>query len=404
MSPLRILIQGGGVSGRTAAKSLATHIPNALITVLDTRKEAKWRNDRGVGLWPKAIAHLKSLDVDCDTEFCALPPASYRNNKGIWLSRCSTPSKVKVHTIRENRLLQLLEDTKVIYKYNAHVDSVVESTSGVVATLTTGETVTGDICIVASPPPTPVTRNWSDSLSGIVVDVASQDPAIQRCCQEGPYEILIASGVRLAVVPLGPASFFWFTSLPQAIPLPHSHSAVKDAVQQVLAQIECAYLPLSTLIQATCPTTVLVRRTHFMASNREYVQSLDGPTGGHTDAAAAAAAASFSKSAGRVLRIGDAANYLSNNLAQGASVGVEDGFRLGHLLADQNQSLRSIAEKFHLQKKDRVERCRRMNLFTQLLSVYPKCANLMQHVPASISEQIFDASLVYSLGGQKYVS
>jgi len=413
MSNLRVLIQGGGIAGRTAAKSIITKLPNATITVVESRNASEWAQDRGLGLWPAAIKSLKALNVDCTNEFHSISPAAYRANttNAEWLSKASCANQVKVNTIKENRLLQLLEHDNVQYQYNSTIASLTVDSSGVAATLTSGDTITGDLCIVAngsaSSPSSPSSASsassasnssateYSDSLSGIVTSVKGHGPLLQKCCNEGPFELLLSSDIRLAIVPLNSSSLFWFISNAPNSPLP---SSVSEAVAHAIHHVKPNYISLETLIGATCPHTLVVRRTHY--------RNQDHPRNNAT--------------VGRTVHIGDASNYLSNNLAQAGSAAIEDGYMVGAVLAqhhasamsalvdpldplDTEQMFHGFATEFKQQKKTRIQQCRSMNAMTSLISKYPNISNLMQYVPPRLNSFIFDQSLVYSLGGKEYV-
>ena len=100
-----------------------------------------------------------------------------------------------------------------------------------------------------------------------------------------------------------------------------------------------------------------------------------------------------------IIPIGDAAHHLPNNLAQGGSIAIEDGYMLGCLLGKTTE-LKSVKKEFEQSRRSRVLACRRMNILTQQLSKYSKISNFMQYVPLKINKKIFDLSLCYSLYGK----
>ena len=100
-----------------------------------------------------------------------------------------------------------------------------------------------------------------------------------------------------------------------------------------------------------------------------------------------------------IIPIGDAAHHLPNNLAQGGSIAIEDGYMLGCLLGKTTE-LKSVKKKFEQSRRNRVTACRRMNILTQQISTFSNISNLMQYVPFKMNQKIFDISLCYSLYGK----
>ena len=400
---LRVLIKGGGVAGLTAARSVLHYVPNAKVTLFEARPSCQWQADRGVGLWNMAVRRLFELGLPLSTgrqHAHATPPASYRSIDGVWLSKCSShlASKVRVLTLRENSLLQLLKHPNVHYRYQTAVQNVMASRKdddndcgdGITVKLETGEVLDGDICIVASGGGTSAETKtsccWNDSISGIVPSTTNNEP-LAMCGREGPFETLVSAGLRFAVVPLDAESFFWFATFPE-----NENTellSVEQAMEKV-KQFNC-HVPISALLEATDPESLVVRRTYSAA----------------TAAAPATTKLIPSDYAGpRIITIGDAENLLSNNLAQGASVAVEDGYMVGRLVGSLNnpKDLDNVKKIFRRKRKARIAACRTMNQFTQLISEYPQISKLMHYVPAALNANIFDASLVYSLGGKEAIS
>ena len=113
--------------------------------------------------------------------------------------------------------------------------------------------------------------------------------------------------------------------------------------------------------------------------------------------------------------IGDAANHLPNNLAQGASVAIEDGHAIGSIVAlalavraaeeeggtaiPMANTVTSIIDRFVQLRAPRVRDCRRVSHFTQYISDYPTLSGYMRFVPNPINSMIFDTFLNISLGG-----
>ena len=106
--------------------------------------------------------------------------------------------------------------------------------------------------------------------------------------------------------------------------------------------------------------------------------------------------------------LGDAWHIQSHNLAQGASVGIEDAWELAYALSSED-SLLNAQNRFCDLRAQRINNYRLFTRFTDLISrldnfgrVSELRNKLMQVVPTSINEQIFDFSLDQSLGGKGY--
>lgn len=156
-----VLIVGAGPAGLTLARSLSRQ--RICVRVFDS---ATHRDDRGLGIWNRAQAALRSLGIwrlfDDPLLSLALPPAAYRSRDGAWLSRCSrTPTNARrVQTLRESSLLRALEaelpEGAVRRGAAAAVTHVVEEGGGVRLSLADGTEVCGVALVAADGPASPV--------------------------------------------------------------------------------------------------------------------------------------------------------------------------------------------------------------------------------------------------------
>ena len=97
-----------------------------------------------------------------------------------------------------------------------------------------------------------------------------------------------------------------------------------------------------------------------------------------------------------------------HNLAQGASISIEDAWELAYVLSSED-TLLNAQNRFCELREERINNYRLFTGFTDFIShldnfgqVSELRNRLMQFVPTSINERIFDFSLDQSLGGKGY--
>ena len=388
--PMRALIRGAGLAGLSCARTLAefTAPGTVSVTVLEKRKDLLLDSDRGVGLWPAAqmaLDRLGSPGQNLRERGCKTPPAAYRSRNGVWLSR-SSGNVASVRTIRENDLRSFLLDgidwgsKDVTFITDVTSDSDIDYSSFDIVIDASGSSLASNS-----------TAKKSLSVSGIAH--SSHMPSLFDL-SEGfhpqPFETLIEPSVRIALVPLSSDGhhFFWFISGLEHILEKHGKTG-SSPLQDILGSISGikSHVPISKIIEAS---KCLEKRVVYQRRDTVHVTT------------------STSRSNTCELRIGDAANNLPNNLAQGASVALEDGFTIGSILSmgaaisgqdSRESAARSCIEQFKQLRKPRVDKCRTVSSFTQVISDFPLLASGMQFVPAKVNSMVFDAFLNYSLGG-----
>lgn len=148
---MRVLIVGAGVGGLTLARCLTRAGISA--KVFDSLPADTPRADRGLGLWDAAQGILtRTLGDTWMREHAHLiPPASYRNESGAWLSQASaSPSNVRrVATLREGELLAALRQEAVSVAYGKEVVAVEEKAGGVVVRFADGGEEEGTLVVGA---------------------------------------------------------------------------------------------------------------------------------------------------------------------------------------------------------------------------------------------------------------
>lgn len=102
---------------------------------------------------------------------------------------------------------------------------------------------------------------------------------------------------------------------------------------------------------------------------------------------------------GHVILIGDACHGMAANLAQGASMAIEDAWDLAATIADHGVAATDFAGDYYERRADRARYCQLLTRATQsIASLPPGIRNNLQRVPTHLNSMVFDASLWVSLG------
>jgi 2-polyprenyl-6-methoxyphenol hydroxylase-like FAD-dependent oxidoreductase len=406
---MKVLVRGAGLAGLTAARALAAFSPGGgalAVTVREARPGRLLPHDVGVGLWPAAQRALERLGAPgrrLTMRSLEVPPAAYRSSAGAWLAQ-SAGRGVRVRTICENELRSFLyeeeeeggggfrwRDKGVTFVHgggggafdNAAYDLVIDATGG-------GSEGGGNASLGVSGIVTRAERATGGGSSKIRRVGGAE---LFQGLPPRPFETLVAPSVRVAVVPLSQdgVQFFWFVSGMEHVLPAHNlqASAPLSAWLNACARTIDAstHVPMSAIIAESSSMTI-----------RRVCAGADTTHRSHEN---------------NVVRIGDAANHLPNNLAQGASVAIEDGHAIGSIVAlaaavhasekgeetDMSDTVAACIEAFTRLRAPRVRDCRNISWFTQYISDYPGLAGCMRFVPAPINCRVFDAFLEASLGG-----
>ena len=412
---MKILIQGAGLAGLTAARTLAAQASRGALQVDVIEAISRYRScDVGLGLWPaaqRALDRLGEPGRKLRQRGCEVPPAAYRAHDGSWLSQ-SSGRPVCVRTICENDLRSIMyeEDrgydgfkwssAAVNFVYGndspediASYDLVIDATGGA------SDGFEGNTTLTISGIVTNSNNNNNGSTSDSIRRIDSAGLDLSKLFEglpPRPFETLVAPSVRVAVVPLSSDGnqFFWFISGVEHVLDSYKvdpAAPLTTCLDACTASVEAStFVPMSDIIAVSSSMTKRVVRAGANTTHRDLCET-------------------------NIVRIGDAANHLPNNLAQGASVAIEDGHVIGSIVAiaasvsaadETKKSAVAAAERaaacvdaFVRLRAKRVRDCRRVSRFTQYISDYPTIAGFMRFVPEPINSRVFDSFLDYSLGG-----
>ncbi|EGD74971.1 hypothetical protein PTSG_12548 [Salpingoeca rosetta] len=368
---MRVGIVGGGIAGVTALRSLQRRGVQA--TLFEARSSVMEGVDRGLGIWPTAwkqlIADNGSGLQEQVSQWPSVPPASYRTRDGAWLSAPSKDTardyEVKV-TTRHTLLHALLQDTdQSAIHCNVQVARI-SNTDGptkVLDAATGAELGCFDAVLMSgmAPDTAPVPVH---SLSFIV-------PMQLRA--SAPFETL-SGGRRFAGVPLNSSRCFIFATC--------STSDTLHTIDDVARLYSTWHDPIPELI--ACARDAHVQPLYERARVSKLKRSADGV----------------------VAYIGDAAHCMQHNLAQGASLAIEDALYVAHVLSNVPSSPTAVAralEDYSTHRQARFHACRRVTAFTHLLAAMggrweERRNKLFLALPHALNSRCFDAFLKASFG------
>ena len=428
---VRIAIVGGGVGGLSLARAL-NRLEVQNVAVFDRRPLPSRQVDRGLGLWDDSqvnflslsqlqllkIIHpylafsqccLRALDVPIDSIGYSIPPASYRNKRGTWLSRCSqTPENLsRVRSVSQNELLESLregiepsivlgrelvgvragrESWELHFKTTETSASAIEEADILVGADGISSAVRS---LIGFPGVKELTGGEYTYFSGIV-NAGSGCPPFETLGPGCERALIRSRGLRFACVPLGAEKCLWFSSLPSLIA--PEENCRSDGILRFLKDMHRDWhQPIPQLLERSLETGVDVlveKHPVYVSPEKPYIIT------GNNMAA---------------VLLGDSCHAVTPNLAQGAAVAIEDACDLAVCLKNNlefnadasgmDQCLRSYVDS-------RRERCRshaQMTAFTEALSqmngvLTEPMRNMMAFVPRPLNSWIFDAALDRSMG------
>ena len=405
----RIAVVGAGISGLVLARTLQHFkIPCSILDYKPINDESTASKYKGIGIWNHAQQCLKNLEIindDTRSQFLFIPPASYRDINGRWLSSASNTkfNNNRVATIRQNNLLKLLQDgidpNLVSYQNNAKLyhlhpngknqicASFIESSDGNAVNLDELNDI--DLLIAADGQKSAVRQMLYPSMK------ESYQPyiiisGIANCTRSNYAFEILHNKHRFAYVPLPNKEFFWFTHYRKDDKMNYDANGDKDELERAMNLSE-TYLKRFCAINLT--DTFCLKdecKVLFDGNNIDQLMPMKRIDDRYN-----------------IGFIGDSVHAMPNNLAQTGAIGIEDGYELGISIANNRGDLRKALMEYDNKRRLRVKQCQQVTTFTEYLSaqdgVYEKIRNnLLYHTPNFLNTRIFDLFLNHSMNQKQY--
>ncbi|MGE6762328.1 FAD-dependent monooxygenase [Corallococcus interemptor] len=313
-STRHVLIAGAGIGGLTLACALQRAGIRA--TVFE-RAEALRPVGAGLIVQMNAAVALRRIGL-CDAVVAEGQRAKQTlilDSKGARITAVDVGSlqdelgipMVSVHRARLQAVLRAHAGPEEAVRLGVSVTGFQDDGAHVTVTLSTGETVTGDVLVGADGLRSavrtgllgaqPTRYSGYTSWRGVCVGADLVQP--------GHFTETWGPGARFGIVPISHGEVYWYATL-------NAPAGAEDAPGQTLAVLQERFAgwhaPITQLIAATPPERVLRTDIHDRPPVPRW-------------------------SRGRVTLLGDAAHPMTPNLGQGGCQAIEDGVVLGECLA-----------------------------------------------------------------------
>lgn len=335
---------------------------------------------------------------------------------GTWLSQCKPTQEnlSKVRSLSQNALLDALSVGVEIRTGHSLVDIDIHADASHVLHFSDETYCPADV-VIGSDGHNSVVRRWveerdtatdcpmkqgSHCYISAIVNMTSGCPPFETLGSTRASTSRALAGCRFASIPMGGGCSFWFSSLPQLV-VPDEVMCDKEKAKQFLLQVYSSWHePIGRLIEATDPNHLLLEELPLLSN---YTWN-DTPFEVSSERSAAAL-------------LGDALDTATPNLAQGASLAIEDACDLAVNLKlwllnfedsreHDDLSLAECLEAYAMTRRRRHMAHRQMTKFTEMLSQMngmftQPLRNAMSLVPKPINSAIFDLALTRSMGGSE---
>ena len=325
---LRILIVGGGIGGLALARALRQRSLGAEIV----ERAVEWdRAGTGLYLPANGVRALRRLGLDASvrTRGCEITRQRVLDHRGrllvdigldeIW---GSTGPCLAVH---RGALHELLRDgTGASIRLGTTIETVSDGTGGVQVRLSDGSTGEYDLVVGADGVHSSVRKLLFDAVAPRHVGQMSWRVVIDGGPPITSWTVMLARGRAFLALPIGGGRLYCYADLSS----PGTRDPTEGSVRRLVELFADFGEPVAGILGGLSPTSAL----HF--SPIEEV-----PSG--------------TWSRGRVVLIGDAAHATSPNMAQGASMAMEDALVLAEVLASGQPVVTSLAV-FESRRAERV--------------------------------------------------
>ncbi|RKH90968.1 FAD-dependent oxidoreductase [Corallococcus sp. AB045] len=332
-STRHVLIAGAGIGGLTLACALQRA---GLRATVFERAEALRPVGAGIIVQMNAAVALRRIGL-CDAVVAEGERAEQTlilDSTGARITAVDVRSlqdelaipMVAVHRARLQAVLRAHAGPEEAVRLGVSVTGFEDDGARVTVTLSTGETVTGDVLVGADGLRSAVRTG----LLGAQPTRYSGYTSWRGVCpgaglvEAGQVSETWGPGARFGIVPIGHGEVYWFATL-------NAPAGAEDAPGQTLSVLQERFAgwhaPIGKLLAATPPERVLRTDIHDRPPVRHW-------------------------SRGRVTLLGDAAHPMTPNLGQGGCQAIEDGVVLGECLA----ALGSVEDALRAYESRRVKR------------------------------------------------
>jgi len=389
--PVRVI--GLGISGLTCIKALSLLCPFVKIEGYEVRKTSYKPVDRGLGIWPNARRVLFNLGI-METNFFMVPPAHYQDAKGRLVSRASweTANEIRVGLIRENTLIEhLLAELDEMPNVKLHYGELPEDVHPMPMEVVVGaDGIQSSVRRYMSKNDFIAVPNGVLTIQGISTFEGIGDAVSE------PFEAFGPRNTRIAIVPMGSDEVSWiFTCATMDIArMEDDHIGILEDIYQ-FCKANFKDQLISGVISKTQPDAI-VHYPILVTRGEECLQVV-----------APQLKTEWLSNGGWIL-IGDALHTIPPNLAQGASVGIEEAWEFAYALATSwgpnKEGLldpASMAETMDRFEERRWFRRRGYNFVTnvtRLICWSPVIQFLVRATPPPFNAMFFDYFLKKSMG------
>eukprot|EP00958_Prasinococcus_capsulatus_P012363 scaffold1233_cov395-Prasinococcus_capsulatus_cf.AAC.29 len=461
----RALIVGAGVGGLAAAQCLKRV---GIDSVVVEASKAFERSPRGLGIWPSGQQVLRQLGLQERLAQMSKfnPPASYRDGKGVWLSSPTpqTAASVRVMTLERDDLVEvcpfacslssvwdkaaLAADTDIRWNDTLVALGKGDGQGSVLCQLQSNDRIEVDLVVGADGLHSSVSsflrqyggEQMHDHIHlKEMTGITNSGGKIVEWCVSGyvewrnagglldyPFETL-AHGSRFAVVPLRKKELqdqaldraFWFATVKDCEMLRatlteegmektkcdvsvESGKKIGDAILRKFSDQDNWHSPIPAIAKMA------------LESGGNYVERRLSSSQVPCVARQSHVPGTYSEILGL---IGDAAHPMPHNLAQGATLALEEAWLLALALHEENRLAGHACGprsnpwlRLDEQRARRIRNCSIVSAFTHNLAHPPFAATLLAWlrdkllamVPQPLNGMVFDAFLKFSLGGSQY--
>jgi 2-polyprenyl-6-methoxyphenol hydroxylase-like FAD-dependent oxidoreductase len=325
---LRILIVGGGIAGLALARALGQRGLRADIV----ERAVEWdREGTGLYLPANGVRALRRLGLDesIRTRGCEITRQRVLDHRGHLLVDIGldeiwgrTGPCLAVHRGALHELLR--EAAGASIRLGTTIETVNDGAAGVHVRLSDGSTDEYDLVVGADGVHSSVRKLVFDTVAARYVGQVSWRVVIDGGPPIASWTVMLAPGRAFLALPIGGGRLYCYADLSS----PDTRDPTDGSVRRLVELFADFGEPVAGILSLLSPTSAL----HF--SPIEEV-----PSG--------------TWARGRVVLIGDAAHATSPNMAQGASMAVEDALILADVLASGQPVAASLAV-FEARRAERV--------------------------------------------------